>query len=257
VSELDRRSYDGAGRALARIAASHPKVAYALAGALGAFRNRLTRRWPTADEMQSLFGDREVAPRIAALNEKNRLLVRAIQRHGLDAVRPLVTLDTTFDGPRILAMFHVGALHAIGAALERLGRPVLAARAKGLLFTPRPPLEIAVVDDTPESRAALLHRALQHLRGGGSVALAIDEVPGDAIETRCLGRTLRLAPGAFALARWSGVPIVPITARWTGSTIRVDAGHELASPGDAAAWLEDYLRESPSELTLGLLRKLS
>jgi len=257
VSELDRRSYDGAGRALAYIAASHPSIAYRLAGALGAFRNRVTRRWPSPDEMQSLFADRDVAPRIAALNEKNRLLVRSIRRHGLDAVRPLVKFDATFDGPRILAMFHVGALHAIGAALERLGRPVLALRAKGLLFTPHEPLEIAVVAETAGSRAALLHRALRYLRRGGSVALAIDEVPDHAIETRCLGRTLRLAPGAFALARWSGVPIVPITARWVGSRIRVDAGREIASPDDAAAWLEDYLRESPSELTLGLLRKLS
>jgi hypothetical protein len=259
VGEFDARSFDAPSRALARLAAVQPAIAFRMASALGALRNRLTQRWPSPAEVHELFPGadaRMLAMEIGALNERNRVLVRCLLRRGLDPIRPLVTssLDV-IDQPCILALFHTGALHAIGAALERMQRPVLAFRI-GRIFTPRPPLTILSTKGTPESRAGALHQALLHLRHGGIVAMALDDAPDQTIEARCFGRPLAIAPGAFALARWSAVPIVPVTACWRSSRIQIDMHDAIESASEAAAWLENYLRESPSELTLGLLRKL-
>jgi hypothetical protein len=264
VGVLDSRSYDGAGKLLAELAVSHPRSAYAVASFLGALRNRVTRRWPSTREVRTLFPHLDVrsaailATRIGALHERNRVLVRCMQLHDLESVRPFVFPGealAAISGPCILATFHVGAIHATAAALVQLRSPVLSLRA-GRLFTPRPPLETISTDGTAESRAAVVLRALKLLRDGGIVVLAPDVVQDQFTETQCLGRTLKLAPGAFVLAQSSGAPIRPMTARWQGSTVRVDVGAPIVTPHDAAAWLERYLLASPSELTLGLLRML-
>lgn len=254
----ERRSFDAPSRALARLAVHHPRVAFNLAAKLGALRNRLTRRWPTADEVRRLFPDVDavnIAMQIGALNERNRVLVHTISRSGLHPIRPLVHFEERVTPPCILALFHVGALQATGAALERLDAPVLAFRHKTLVTT-RPPLEVISTEGDDQQRAAAFHRALVHLRGGGCVAMALDVVPGAAIDTRCLGRNLPLAPGAFALARLTGAPILPLTARWTNDGIAVATHDPVTSADAAAAWLERYLLASPAQITLGLMRNL-
>lgn len=257
------RSFDGGGKLLARLAGYSPRV-YSLADRLGALRNRVTGRWPAAGDVHALFP--HLTPRqaaraavaVGALHERNRVLVRCLLHYGSASVRPLLMLPEAFAslrGPRILVTFHTGAVHAIGPALEQLGMPVLALRI-GSLFQPAGALEIVSTKGDRQSRAAVLHRALESLRGGGMVVLALDVAPGESIETRCLGRRFHLAPGAFALARWTGAPIVPIVARWSGTRIAFALGNPLGTPQEAAAWLERYLLERPSEITLGLLRNL-
>jgi hypothetical protein len=261
---LEKRSFDGASKLLARLTKLHPRATFSLAAAVGVLRHRLTRRWPAVDEVRALFPHldpvvaAEVAARIAALHERNRVLVRGIIHHGIDPVRSLVSADHSLlalEGPRILGTFHVGALQAVGPALERFRSPVLAFR-NGRLFTPRGSLHLVSTKGNEQARAAALHRALLHLRDGGLVVLALDVSPGDGAETHCLDHPLRLASGAFALARWTGAPIVPLTARWTSHGIRVEAGSAVSTPQEAADWLERYLLESPSEISLGLLRML-
>lgn len=261
---LEPRSFDGGAIALARLAITHPRAAYALATILGTFRHRLTRRWPAVDEVRALFpalsllAAKTIADGIAALHERNRVLVHSIRRYGIEATRPLVTASESFaaiTGPRIIGTFHIGALHALGPALERLPSPVLALR-NGILFKPDASLEVQSTKGNEQQRAAALHRALLHLRGGGIVMLALDDAQDQAVEAPCLGRSLRLAPGAFALARWTGAPIVPAVARWTSDGVRVDAGETVRTPQETAAWLERYLVASPAELSLGLLRSL-
>jgi lauroyl/myristoyl acyltransferase len=198
---------------------------------------------------------------MAALEERNEVLVRCIRRAGLDVIRPLVKVPQELHGPCILGTFHVGALHAVGAALEALGKPVLGIR-EGRIFTPRPPLELITSEGTEQQRAAVMVRALEYLRAGNLVLLALDAASDAAIETKCLGNRLALARGAFALARITGAPIVPLVMRWRGTDVQVMLGKRLEGEteeqlADAAAqWLEHYLRESPRELTLGLLREL-
>ena len=173
--------------------------------------------------------------------------------------------------PRILGTFHVGALHALGPALERLPGPVLALR-QSQLYAPSPPLEIAATEGDDQLRAAAFHRALDHLKRGGFVALTLDMPQGPGLRAPCLGRELTLARGPFALARITGAPLAPIVARWRGGGIEVELGDALAADSSAAAagplawesalaaaaalWLERYLLASPSEIGLGLLREL-
>lgn len=242
----------------------HPRVAFRAASAFGVLRHRVTRRWPAADDVRALFPHldsraiADTAARISALEERNRVLVRMIDARGIEPVRAFTVAAESLaalEGPGILGVFHVGGLHAIGAVLGRLRSPVVAFRA-GLLFTPQDSLRVESTEGDGQTRAAALHRALLHLRRGGLLVLALDAVPDRGIETRCLGRRLNLAPGAFALAQWTGAPIIPLVARWTSGGVRVETSDPINTPQDAATWLERYLLASPSEISLGLLRTL-
>ena len=239
-------------------------MSYGLAGPLGALRHAITRRWPTAAEVGSVFPElsrgetARVARRIAALHERNRVLVHSILRHGLGPLRPRVAASDAFQsvrGPMILGTFHIGAVHAFAPALERLAVPVLAFR-EGRLFKPQGALSVESTAGDSQARAAAVHGAMAHLRAGGIVFMALDVAPGEASVVRTLDQDLRVAPGAFALAQWTGAPLVTAFARWTGSRVLVDLGERIATPQDAGHWLESYLRAFPAETTLGLLRNL-
>jgi len=271
------RIFDSLERRLDWLARRDLQRALSTAAALGQVRNRLSRRWPDPEQVRSLFPhlDRSTAARIAwsigGLEARSRLLVTMIQGRGLEPVRPLVRLPeswTTLRPPLILGMFHVGAIQALGLALEQLPGPVLALR-HGALFASRPPLELATTEGNEQSRAALFHRALAYLGRGGFVALALDVAQGPALRVSCLGRPLMLARGPFALARITGAPLVPLVARWRSGGIEILLGETLAASGheepeawegslaaSAARWLESYLLASPGELGLGLLRNL-
>lgn len=79
-----------------------------------------------------------------------------------------------------------------------------------------------------------------------------------------LGRRFAFARGAFALARLSRAPVVPIVARWQGASVLITCGDPVAPDDDAesmatavAMWLERYLLEHPEQIghrTLELLR---
>ena len=207
---------------------------------------------------------KRIAASIGALSERNEVFVRNLKRSGTDAVRPLLEIPDAFaalGGRCILITFHVGAVHAIGLALESLGRPVLALR-EGKLVPLRPPVVSCSTRGNDVARAAVFLRAVDSLKRGDIVCLAVDLTPGAPLQTTCLGRPLPLARGAFALARVTGARVVPVVARWTPNGMRLVVGDALegsteASLADAAArWLDDYLRESPEQVTLGLLREL-
>jgi hypothetical protein len=271
-----RRLFDGLEGRLIGLALRHPRhrrVALSLAGALGSSRNRLSRRWPDPEQVQTLFPAlsrseaARVAWRIAALEARNRLLVGCIRRAGAGPVRPLVETPEAFAAlrpPLLLGTFHVGAIHALEPALEKLPGPVLALR-QGRLYPADLPVEVLSTEGNEQSRAAVFLRALAHLRAGGFVVTALDVVSGTGgagLAAPCLGRTLDVARGPFTLARLAGVPIVPIAARWQQGRVKVAVGEALTSSDEAelagatALWLERYLLKSPGELGLGLLRSL-
>lgn len=266
---------------LALLAGWQPRLALTLAGAGGALRNRLTRRWPAGHEVAALFPDisnsrvLQTAAAIGALEERNAVFVRSVRRAGIASMRTLVTISDAMgnlEGPGIFVTFHLGAIQTTAVALEAIGKPALAFR-HGVLFEARPPVEHATSKGDAQRRANEFIRALHYLKRGGFVMMALDAAPGTTIATECLGRPLALARGAFALARMTGAPIIPLTVRWTpqGAHAVIDApllpaeapvgaldiaSLELALAQAAARWLERYLRDSPQELTLGLLREL-
>jgi hypothetical protein len=267
-----RGLFDRLERGLPPLAARRPGLAYAAAGALGSLRNRLSRRWPSPEQVQILFPDlmRRDAGRIAgemAGNEgRNRLLIEAIRRAGPPAVRPLVATSaevfTALRPPLLLGMFHTGAIQALNVAVERLPGRVLVLR-QGALYPPEPPVAVESTDGDGQRRAAAFRRALLHLKEGGFVVLALDVVQGASLGVSCLGRSLELARGPFALARLTGAPLRPLVARWERGRIGIVVGDELEAPAgegayaaSAARWLERYLAESPVEVGLGLLRVL-
>ncbi len=267
-----RGVFDLLERRLPPFVAGRPRLAFAAAGALGSLRNRLSRRWPSPEQVQLLFPrlTRRDAGRIAweiAGNEgRNRLLIEAIRRAGPAAVRPLVATSAEVFAPLrpplLLGMFHTGAIQALNVAVERLPGRVLVLR-QGALYPPVPPVAVESTDGDGQRRAAAFRRALLHLKEGGFVVLALDGVQGPGLPVSCLGHRLELARGPFALARLTGAPLRPLVARWERGRIGIVVGEELAAPAEegacaaaAARWLERHLAESPVEVGLGLLRAL-
>lgn len=265
-----RRVFDRLERGLAALATKNPGMALAAAAGLGKLRNRLSRRWPSPEQIQLLFPHQDppsaarVAWSIGGLEARNRLLVAYILREGIEPVRPLVRapLFGALRPPLILGTFHIGAMHALGPALEHLPGPVLALR-HGPMYTPRPPVELETTEGDDQRRAATFQKMLACLERGGFVVTALDVAPGASLRVPCLGRTLTLARGPFALARITGAPMVPLVARWRGGEVEVETGPPLG-PRDtevhlaeaAASWLERYLLASPAETGLALVRNL-
>jgi lauroyl/myristoyl acyltransferase len=157
--------------------------------------------------------------------------------------------------PAVLATVHIGPVSTLGLLLEQLPADVLAIQAGNEVKAPeRPGWTILHVDSASEwDRAAAFRRALATLRGGGFVVLLVDG-HGSHLEVPLMGRKVGLARGAFALARASGAPIVPLTARWRGAAVEIVAGEPLP-PGDEqetaaafARWIEARVREAPGEI---------
>ena len=272
IRSLARRAFDLLESALPPLVPRAPRLAFGGAATLGALRNRISRRWPAPEEIRQLFPALDpataarAARKIGGLEARNRIVASSLRRVGLDPLRPLVRIPATLAElrpPLLLGTFHVGTVHALLPALERLPGPVLALR-QGLLATPRPPVEVVSTEGDEQRRAVVFQRALDHLGAGGFVILALDVTPGPCLRVPCLGRTLELARGPFALARLTGAPLVPLVGRWkqgnveilTGEPLQPAASGEQALAAAAAGWLERYLLESPEELGLGLLRTL-
>ncbi|HEX9986069.1 MAG TPA: hypothetical protein VGF69_22600 [Thermoanaerobaculia bacterium] len=160
-----------------------------------------------------------------------------LPRFGRERMQRLVRPSpTVIDGAAILGLFHVGPLFAVAAYLDRLPR-----KAFGI---------VRQRDD--QQRALVFAQAVQHLRGGGLVVMAVDpEQASSRIGVPFRGGTLHLARGAFALARITGAPIVPLAARWRGLWIEIVVGEALSGATEeelaasAAQWLERYLDGAP------------
>jgi hypothetical protein len=270
-----RQAFGALEGGLAGLAERRPRLALASAAAVGHLRNRLSRRWPSPEQVRTLFpgldgwAAERVAWSIGGIEARNRVLTGWMRKVGTGPAGPLIRTRASFSAlrpPLILGFFHVGAVQALGSALERLPGPVLALR-QGLLHPPRPPVRIESTEGDGQRRAVAFQRALAHLDAGGFVVVALDVVPGAGLQVPCLGRTIELARGPFAMARLTGAPLVPLAARWRGGEVEIETGGALATPcaaapeawesalaAAAARWLERYLLGSPAEVGLSLLR---
>lgn len=241
------------------------EAALAAAARIGALRATLARRWPSPAEVDRLFGirgfaGRRIAASIAALEARNRLVIRRVEGRPLDPFASLVSWSdakSAHDLPRpaILVTAHVGALYLLAAALAPLKVPRLAIRWSAL-HTASLYERVASTAGGVELRAALLHDALGTLRAGGLVTTVLDGTHGGAFRVSVLGRGIDFGQGAFTLARLSGAPIVPVAALWRGNRVECRTWPAIADPGEAALWLERFLRMSPEQCSLGLLRQL-
>ncbi len=276
-SSRGKAVFDVLERLLAARVPGSPRLALAAAAGVGRWRNRLSRRWPSPEQVRALFphlGAREaaaVAWRIGGLEARNRVFVEGLRQAGLEPLRPLVRIPpevAALRPPCLLGIFHVGAVHSLSPAFEQLPAPAIALR-HGLLYRGRPPLTVMTTEGGPEERRKLFKRLLAQLQEGGFVATALDVVPGAGVQAPCLGHTITLARGPFGLARLAGVPIVPFVGRFRNGGVEIVVGEALPTPeasdpvefeaalaASAALWLERYLLPDPAEIGLGLLRNL-
>lgn len=247
--------------------------ALSVAAALGRARAVLSGRWPSASEVADLFGSGRMASRtialgIAALEARNRLVVRRGAGRSLAPFAPLVRwrdesaaaeLQAALGPPVVLLTAHIGALYLLAVGLDRL-----AVRRTVLRWSPHH-LPHADEDNAPvrgglATRTAALRRALDRLREGGMVVTTLEGAHGSAEPGELFGRTLDLGGGGFALARLSGARIVPVAALWEGNRVVLKIGatdkERVETPAEAARWFEALLRGSPRQISLGLLRRL-
>ncbi|MEA2442974.1 MAG: Bacterial lipid biosynthesis acyltransferase [Thermoleophilales bacterium] len=199
---------------------------------------------------------------------KAEALDAALERPGARPVYPEVATNPALAelrAPLIVASFHVGASSAVGAALEQLPGEVLVLH-RGR-FAPRRDVTLVRVGEDEWERARTLHRAVKTLRSGGFVFVAVDAYEQgydvSTIEVPMFGGVVSLARGAFALARITGAPIVPLAARWRGARVEITCGEAIppepddhATAAATARWLEGYLREFPGEISLRTLEIL-
>ena len=232
-----RRAFDALESGLAPLAPRHPRLAFSAAGALGSLRNRLSRRWPSPEQVQALFPhlDRRSAARVSrsigGFEARNRLLIARLHRTGLERVRPLVA-DTPGSSRSFARLSSWGSstsepCRPWDAAIERLPGPVLLLR-QGSPYAPTPPVHLETTEGDGQRRAAAFRRALVHLSAGGFVVVALDVVPGPGFRVPCLGRTIELARGPFAMARLTGAR----SCRWRPA-------------GGGAEWRSRWARRSP------------
>ena len=162
-------------------------------------------------------------------------------------------------GPAVLATFHVGAMEMLGVTLDQLQTPVRVLMS-GLPLSRASAVTVGrVPKNDPVGRAAPVHDAVYALRRQQLVLVAVDGGEEGTFALECLGHTIRLGRGAFALARITGAPLIPLVARWRGTSIEPVIGEPIR-PGGASTdierdlataavrWLERYLLESPGEI---------
>ena len=117
--------------------------------------------------------------------------------------------------------------------------------------------------DDERARARGLALALDHLRQGRLI-IATPDGPGGSSTgpVSCLNRIVAFRRGPFMLARVTGAPILPATARWeSDGRLAVKLHQPLPCPvgmhqrafedalaADAARWLDAYMRERPCEI---------
>jgi hypothetical protein len=158
----------------------------------------------------------------------------------------------TPNGPLVLATLHTGSLGLIGALLERLPGEV-AVLAQGGFLPGADRHVLAVPAGDPGRRMAMTRRAAGVLQRGGFVFIAADQPAQARIATTLLDRPVPLSRGAFALARMTEAPLVPVAVRWRRGGIVLALGPPIAPAeeqemADAfARWFDAYLRRHPRE----------
>jgi lauroyl/myristoyl acyltransferase len=257
---------------LKRIAARWPQPSLAAASAV-AWSTQALGRGVSVEALHEVLPDLDRAELDAARRATwSSSLRRAVLAAALSvpgASRPYPRLvrgpdPSAIPAPAVLATFHVGPLQAMGLLFERLAADVLVLQAadENGFPPPRPGFTRMHVGDDEWQRALVFRDALKALHAGNYVCLAVDGYGAPQLAAPLLGRRVRLARGAFALARMTGAPIIPTAPRWRGTGIEIVAGDPVA-PGDdpamAAAltrWLESFVRESPGEIMPALVALL-
>jgi lauroyl/myristoyl acyltransferase len=246
------------------LAAFSPRLAFAVSGVLAALLSIASRRYKRAG-LRSLFPHLShadagrVLRRIWTTYARTLMLMGWTRSGGRTSILALVRENEAIRRlrpPMIVSTFHIGPTLGLGVLSERMLGETLLLRGTQFPVDGHARQNVNLIEGDDQQRAATFHRAIERLRQNGFVVLALDPHEAHRIPAPFLGRTLQLARGPFAMARIARVPIVPLVARWAGNEIELIVGEPLPILDDeqalataAAQWLENYLRESPGELS--------
>lgn len=210
----------------------------AAVGAFGATCRKLLGNTSLADFVKSIFPGipdeqipgvtREMAlcairntcwPQLLSLPGEWHVKVRCLNPVRAQALRER-------KGPAIIAFWHHGATHMVSLGLQTIGVPavVIGAFMPGGWFkrTVSPDMKFVLSGDARQSAVAL-KMALDRLKQGGAVAVAVDGSSGPgSIEVPFMGRKFPIARGMAVLARLTGAPIIPALATWIGKDWSID-----------------------------------
>lgn len=233
-----------------------PAIALALADRLGKLSAPFRRH--ASAELQEMYPDltkREAARlfRYMLAMEMRSQVIASVHGAGRRALfRP--TAVESIERPAILATFHLGPLLALFSLLEAMEAEVYVVKAFG----------------GAQAGARELHRGLSVLDRRGIVVVPVDPASGTFLDVEFFGRTLRMARGAFALARLSGAPLIPTLVVWRGQEIDLMLGeaiqpqagdlpggaieHERVMATKLASWLEGHLRAHREDVGLRALK---
>ncbi len=264
-------------------------VTFWIGAMLGSIASRLGLMRPTPEQVIRVFGSsvkpraRQIATRIAIVRSKRQLmhvirpLVRSIPQDGLVRWHGENTLlDLKKSGkPAILMFWHMGGYFITASALYKLRLTVDFLRMDGTVLEVPGLNYHAVKSGDSSDRARAMKTMLNRLRKGGFVCMAIDGGAGDSapVEATCLGQPIRFRQGIMLLARMSGAPVIPITARWAHASPCVDVecdtpmtfSKELLEDEEAfdrefansvARLQEEFLRKYPEEISWLRFRKM-
>lgn len=251
--------------ALGLLARFSPRAAF-LVSDLCAVLVAMRSRRPSRAQVRSLFPGRGDAARIVRRVWKTHLRTIVmggwLQRGGGTGIRALVRPNPAVDAlrpPMVVATFHIGPTFSLSALTERLQGEKLVLRGTQFPAGRNRPSNVETVAGTDQQRAAVFHRAVETLRNGGFVLVALDPQEAQRVPAPFFCRTIQLARGPLAMARIAKVPLVPAVARWNGHAIDLTIGdpipprEEQEMAADAGAWLERYLTENPGELSYRIL----
>ncbi len=153
------------------------------------------------------------------------------------------------NGPAIVAFWHHGATHMVALGLQSIGVKalILVAREQAPWFRHAlaADMEVAVCGH-PHQAVTALKKALDRLRKGGTVMVAVDGPHGQRnVAVRFFGRSVEFTRGIAVLARLTGAPIVPALATWAGRDWKLDfeVFDALPLPPVASMIPEDWDRE--------------
>ncbi len=160
--------------------------------------------------------------------------------------------------PQVLVSLHLGPLRAFDEVWPRVPGEVT------VLLGPDYPgpynARLLRGSDDESTRAAVAREAARALQNGGFLFMTPDADGTTRVTAELMGIRFSLAIGAFALARMTGSPMVPIALRWRGSAIEAVVGRPIApsSESQMAAqllqWFGEYFRDNRAQLSALLYR---
>jgi lauroyl/myristoyl acyltransferase len=278
--EIFRRFFSG-------IALVNLPLALAAAGMAGRYSGRLSVFGPSTDEIRAFLGDvpkldhAGISREIAASAAKNMVLRSFVGHAGLDGLAPYIRISgaeylchlNERRLPAILLFGHNGPIPGILAGLIRLKIPVLVFKDKGSVLYPIPPnIKYCFTEGGVKNRAVALKLAIDQLRSGGFVLLAIwGEGSSDKDAVDFMGRKTSFTPGFAMAARVSAAPVIPVFSRWAQGRQFIDLHFYDPLPwpdcpsdaggiidrsliNEAAQWLEAGIRSVPGQIQLNQLR---